>query len=135
MRSFIESLIMYSRLKWLTHRFRWITGLSISILSSLCHSWGNFKFFSLSFLRYFGLKSYIWLCKYEFYSKYELFLYSDIPIPVIICNTSVGNWAPIIFLSLSILFPMKCHNYKIKSFALTIVKTQEEMKKLSKYLW
>ena len=60
--------------------FRWISWI-MCLVSSLTHSWGNFKFFSLSFLRYFGLIiSFIWLIIYFIY----FFLCSDIyPIPAI----------------------------------------------------
>ena len=121
---------MYLCSKCLAHHSRWIAGLSVSILSFLCHSWGNFKFFSFCFLGiYFGLIiSCIWLCKDEFCSKDDFFfLYSDIyPIPVIIWNTSVGNWGHIIFPSLSILFPWYVPTIK-KYFTLTIIKAQEKI--------
>ena len=119
---------MYSCSKCLSHPSRWMDGLSVSILSSLCHhSLGIFKFFSLSFMRYFGLiiscisSSCTWLCNDEFCSK-DYYLYSDIyPILVIICNTSVGNWGHIIFASLSISF--------LWYVPLTIIKAQENIKK------
>ena len=70
--NFLESFIMYSCSKCLVHPFRWIDGLSDCMLLSFCHSWGNLKFFSLSFLGFFGLiVSCIWLCKDEFCSKAE----------------------------------------------------------------
>ena len=83
-RSFLESLIMYSCSKRLAHPFRWISW-TMCLVSSLSHSRGNYKFFSLSFLRYFGLIiSCILLCKDEICSKDDFFLCSDIyPIPVI----------------------------------------------------
>ena len=104
---FLESLIMCSSSKCLPHPCRMLL-LCASILSSLRHSWGNFKLFSLSLLIYFGLIiSCIWLCKDELCSKdYFFCVCSDIyPIPVIICNNLVGNWSYMIFLSFSILFP------------------------------
>ena len=82
---FLESLIMYSCSKSQAHpSFRWISWI-MCLVSYLSHSWGNFKFFSLSFLRYFGLIiSCIWLCKDELCSKDDFFLCSDIyPIPAI----------------------------------------------------
>ena len=97
------------------------------LVSSLSHSW-RFKFFSLSFLRYFRLIiSCIWLCKDELCSKDDFFLCSDIyPISVIFVHTLVGNWDHIIFPSLSILFPWYFPTTK-KSFTLTIIKAQEKI--------
>ena len=47
---------------------------TMCLASSLSHSWENFKFFYLSFLRYFGLiMSCIWLCKDELRSKDDFF--------------------------------------------------------------
>ena len=70
---FLESLITYSCSKCLAHPFRWISW-SICLVSSLSHFWGNFKFFSLSYLRYFWLiTSRIWLCKDELCSKDDYF--------------------------------------------------------------
>ena len=100
------------------------------LVSSLSHSWGNFKFFSLSFLRYFGLIiSCIWLCKDELRFKDNFFACGDIyPIPAIfvIIYTLVGNWGHIIFPSLSILFPWYIQTIT-KSFTLTITKAQEKI--------
>ena len=62
-----------------------------------------------------------------------IFLRSVIyPIPVIICNISVGNGGHIIFPSLSILFPWYlCPNHdKIKSSTLAIIKAQVKIKKI-----
>ena len=83
-------LITENWIPWYEYNFcqgwasRWISW-TMCLISSLSHSWGNFKFFSLSFLRYFGLIiSCIWLCKDEFCSKDDFFLCSDIyPIPAI----------------------------------------------------
>ena len=48
------------------YRISW----TLCLISSLSHSWQNFKFFSLSFLSYFGLIiSCILLCKEELCSK------------------------------------------------------------------
>ena len=121
---------MYSCIKCLAYPFRWIAGLCVLILSSLSHSWGNFKFFFISFLRYFGLIiSCIWLCKDELRFKDNFFVCSDIyPIPAIfvIIYTLVGNWGHIIFPSLSILFPWYVQTIT-KSFTLTIAKAQENI--------
>ena len=59
---------MYSCSKSQAHpSFRWISWI-MCLVSYLSHSWGNFKFFSLFFLRYFGLIiSFIWLIKYFIY--------------------------------------------------------------------
>ena len=93
------------------------TMLDVLILSSLCHSWGNFKFFSLSFLRYFGLIiSCIWLCKDELCSKDDFFLCSDIyPISVIF----VILWWEIGAISSFLVY----QSY----FTLTIIKAQEKI--------
>ena len=74
-RFFLEGLIMHSWSKCLAYPSRWIAWLSVSIILSFCHSCGNFTFFSLSFLKFFGLiiLSCIWLCKNEFCSKDEFF--------------------------------------------------------------
>ena len=104
-----------------THpNFRWISWI-MCLVSSLNHSWGNFKFFSLSFLRYFGLIiSFIWLIIYFIY----FFLCSDIyPNRSHIFNTLVGN---IIFPSLSILFLWYVPTIK-KSFTSTIIKAKEKI--------
>ena len=79
-------LITENWIPWYEYNFcqgwasRWISW-TMCLISSLSHSWGNFKFFSLSFLRYFGLIiSFIWLIIYFIY----FFLCSDIyPIPAI----------------------------------------------------
>ena len=112
------------------------TMLGILILSSLCHSWGNFKFFSLSFLRYFGLIiSCIWLCKDELCSKDDFFLCSDIyPISVIFVHTLVGNWDHIIFPSLSILFPWYDHKTMIKASDTNKFKISSTRKLISPFL-
>ena len=64
-----------------------------------------------------------------------IFLYSDIyPIPVIIYNTSVGDWSHTMSPSLPILFPWYGKNSnKVKSFTLTVPKSQKKIKNLSKY--
>ena len=115
-------------LKILAHPFKWISW-TMCLVSSLSHSWGRFKFFSLSILRYFGLiMSCIWLCKDELCSKDDFFLCSDIyPIPAIsVILWCVGKWGHIIFPSLSILFPWYVPTIK-KSFTLTIIKAQEKI--------
>ena len=59
---------MYSCSKFLAHPLPSDGLAGLCLVSSLSHSWGNFKFFSLSFLRYFGLIiSFIWLIKYFIY--------------------------------------------------------------------
>ena len=98
-----------------------------SILSSLCHSWGNFKFFSLSFLRYFGLIiSCICLSEDELSSK-DKFYNGIYPIPVIIWNISVGISSFLVYQSYVTVRPI----HKIKFFTLTISKEQEKIKKNS----
>ena len=83
------------------------------LVSSLSHSWGNFKFFSLSFLRYFGLIiSFIWLIIYFIY----FFLCSDIyPIPAIFLIL----WWEIGAISSFLVY----QSY----FTLTIIKAQEKI--------
>ena len=92
-RSLTHILICFSSLRIKYHDMNIISvrveppdGLAgLCLVSSLSHSWGRFKFFSLSFLSYFGLIiSCIWLCKDELCSKDDFFLCSDIyPISVI----------------------------------------------------
>ena len=118
---------MYSCSKCPAHPFRWISW-TMCLVSSLSHSWGNFKFFPISFLRCFRLIiSCIRLCKDELCSKDD-FLCSDIyPIPAIfVIYTLVGNWGHLIFPSLSVLFPEYVPTIK-KSFTLTIIKAKEKI--------
>ena len=99
-RSFLGRLILYSCTKCLAHPSRWIVGLSVWILWSFCYSWGNSKFFSLSFLRFFGLiiLSCIWLCKDEFCSKDDFFCIWTITLSqslisrIVICSGKLGPY-------------------------------------------
>ena len=64
------------------------------ILSSLCHSWGNFKIFFLSILRYFVLIKSRHVFDYvKMNTVLEMTFSCSVmyPIPVIICSISVGN--------------------------------------------
>ena len=41
---FLERLIMHSCSKCLVHPTRWVPGLSVWKILSICHSWGNLKY-------------------------------------------------------------------------------------------
>ena len=117
---------MYSCSKSQAHpSFRWISWI-MCLVSYLSHSWGNFKFFSLSFLRYFGLIiSFIWLISYFIFFFFCVITVILLSYTSHIFNTLVGNWGHMIFPSLSVLFPWYVPTIK-KSFTLTIIKAREK---------
>ena len=109
--------------------FRWVRS-TMCLVSSLSHSWGNLKFCSLSFMRYFGLIILcIWLCKGELCSKDDFSLCSDYcPIPAIfgILSWKIGAISSFLVYHISILFPQFVPTIK-KYFTLTIIKAQEKI--------
>ena len=78
----LESLIIYSCSKCVAKPSRWIAELIAWMLSSLCHSWGYLKLFSLSGILDWKYLVHIWLCKDEFCTKDEfLFEYWHLSYP------------------------------------------------------
>ena len=94
------------------------------LVLSLSHSWGRFKFFSLSFFRCFGLILCIILCKDELCSKDYFFLCSDIyPISVIF----VILWLEIGAISSFLVYQFYFHGVSQPQESLLIIKAQEKI--------